>query len=141
MRHYCAYQERCHSEVRNKLYSYGLDRTAVDNIVSQLIADDYLNEQRFAVQFAGGKFRMKGWGKQKIENELKARMVSDYCIGKALDGIGENDYENAFYQLAEKKRTALKSEKNVFIKKRKIRNFLLAKGYSNDLIYPYLADV
>jgi len=141
MKHFCAYQERCHSETRDRLYQYGLDKQAVENILTQLISEDYLNEERFAIQFAGGKFRLKGWGKQKIEAELKLRKVSEYCIRKALNCIGEDEYTNAFYRLAEKKRMSLKGEKNHFIRKRKIRDFLLSKGYSNEMIYPYLAEV
>ena len=141
IKHYCAYQERCHSEVKNKLYSFGLQKTEVEDIISQLISEDYLNEERFAIHFAGGKFRMKHWGKQRIESELKFRKVSDYCIRKALSMITDEDYENNFLKLAEKKRNSLKSEKNIFIKKRKIRDFLLSKGYSYDIIYKYLSDI
>lgn len=141
MKHFCAYQERCHKEVKEKLYAYGLDRNAVENIVSQLIAEDYLNEERFAKQFAGGKFRMKQWGKQKIETALRSKLVSEYCIRKALAEIEEDDYKNTFFRLAEKKRKSLNGERNIFIRKRKIRDFLLSKGYTNDIIYPYLAEV
>lgn len=141
MKHFCAYQERCHKEVKDKLYAYGQDRNTVENIVSQLIAEDYLNEERYARQFAGGKFRMKNWGKQKIEAALRSRQVSEYCIRKALTEIDEDEYENTFFRLAEKKRQSLNGEKNTFVRKRKIRDFLRSKGYSNDIIYPYLADV
>lgn len=138
---YCAFQERCHSEVREKLFSMGMSANERDDIISQLITEDYLNEERFAIQFAGGKFRMKNWGKHKITMELKARKVSDYCIRKAINSINENDYQNAFYKLAEKKRLSLKSEKNIFIRKRKIKDYLIAKGFSADDIYPYLARI
>ena len=68
---YCAYQERCHREVKEKLYSYGLRKAEVEEILSFLIEENYLNEERFAVQFAGGKFRIKQWGKKKIQYEFK----------------------------------------------------------------------
>lgn len=138
MKHFCAYQERCHSEVRDRLYAYGLERTASENIITQLIAEDYLNEERFAQQFARGKFRLKGWGKRKIELELKTRQVSEYCINKGLELIDNNEYEDTFYKLAEKKRLSLNGEKNVFIRKKKIRDFLLSKGYTHQMIYAYL---
>ncbi len=138
---YCAYQERCHSEVSEKLFSLGISANERDQIISQLITEDYLNEERFAIQFAGGKFRMKHWGKKKIELELKARKVSDYCIKKALRTIDNKEYEQTFYKLAEKKRLSLKSEKNIFTKKRKIRDYLIAKGFSANDIYSYLARV
>lgn len=141
IKNYCAYQERCHSEVREKLFSLGLTKSERENLIAQLISEDYLNEERFAIQFAGGKFRMKKWGKSKIEMELKARNVSDFCIRKALSLIDENAYEDTFYKLAEKKRLSLKGEKNIFTRKRKIKDYLLAKGFSTDVIYPYLAEV
>ncbi|TAH03079.1 MAG: RecX family transcriptional regulator, partial [Sphingobacteriales bacterium] len=75
LRQYCAYQERCHQEVKDKLYSYGLHQQQVEESISQLIEEDYLNEERFAKQYAGGKFRMKQWGKVKITYELKLKKV------------------------------------------------------------------
>jgi len=138
MKYYCAYQERCHSEVREKLLSYGVDKLVSENIITQLISEDYLNEERFAKQFAGGKFRLKGWGKYRIEQSLKAKEVSDYCIRKALEGIDNNEYEVTFFKLAEKKRSSLNGEKNIFIRKRKIKDFLLSKGYAHNMIYAYL---
>jgi len=88
-RHYCGYQERSHAEVKEKLYSFGLRRQEVDETLSQLIEDDYLNEERFACQFAGGHFRMKHWGRVKIRHELKQRQVGEYNIKKAIASIDE----------------------------------------------------
>ena len=79
-KHYCAYQERCHSEVKEKLYGFGLWKNDVEDLLSTLIEEDYLNEERFAIQFAGGRFRMKQWGRVKIKYELKQKKVSDYLI-------------------------------------------------------------
>ena len=134
IRRYCAYQERAHSEVRNKLYSYGLHRSDVDEILTDLITDGFLNEERFAIHYAGGKFRMKSWGKNKIKQSLKFKQVSDYCIKKALKEIDTNEYQKALQKLAEQKLKTLKSEKNIFIKKRKLQDFLLQKGFESDLI-------
>lgn len=133
-KHYCAYQERCHSEVKEKLYGYGLNRKEVDEILSTLIQENYLNEERFAVQYAGGKFRMKQWGRVKIKYELRKKQVSDYCIKKALSSIDGEEYERALNKLFEEKRASLRSEKNIFIKKKKIQDHLLQKGYETELI-------
>lgn len=138
IRHYCAYQERCHKEVKDKLLGYGLNVREAEEIISNLIADDFLNEQRFAIHFAGGKFRAKKWGRRKIEMELKKREVSDYCIRKAMEIINGEAYDEVFFKLAEKKKLSLKSEKNIFIKKRKIKDFLLSKGYEAEMIYAYI---
>src|ERR1700759_3068685 len=92
LRHYCGYQERSHQEVREKLYSFGLRKPDVENAIATLIGEDQLNEERFAIQFAGGHFRLKHWGRVKIQYELKQKRVSDYCIKKALAAIDETDY-------------------------------------------------
>ena len=134
IKQYCAYQERCHSEVRTKLYSFGLNKDEVEEIIYLLITENYLNEERFAIMYAGGKFRMRQWGKNKIKQALKYKQISDYCIKKALKEIDEKDYQKTFFKLAEQKFKALKSEKNLFIKKRKLQDFLIRKGYEHHLI-------
>jgi regulatory protein len=133
LEHYCAYQERCHSEVKSKLYDYGLNTTDVDKVTAHLIAENYLNEERFAVAFAGGKFRVKDWGKVKIKYELKGRQVSDYCIRKALAQIDLDDYENKLHKLAEKKWESTKTT-NVWDKMAKTTTYLMQKGYESDLV-------
>lgn len=133
-KHYCAYQERCHSEVKEKLYGFGLRKSEVEELLSKLIEEDYLNEERFAVQFTGGRFRMKQWGRVKIKYELKQKQVSEYVIRKALKIIDEDDYLSMLQKLFEQKQKQLSSEKNIFIKKRKLQDFLLQKGYELNLI-------
>lgn len=134
IKQYCDYQERCHAEVRDKLYSYGLYKNEVEPIISLLINENYLNEERFAIMYAGGKFRIKQWGKIKIRQALNFKQVSDYCIKKALKEIDNLSYEKTFQKLAEQKLKALKSEKNIFVKKRKLQDYLLQKGYESSLI-------
>jgi regulatory protein len=138
IKQYCAYQERCHSEVRDKLYSFGLNKGEVEEIISVLITEKYLNEERFAIHYAGGKFRMKGWGKNKIKQALKLKQVSDYCIKKALNQIDLDDYDRTFQKLAQQKLTTLRSEKNIFIKKRKFQDFMLQRGFETSLISEFL---
>ena len=134
IRQFCAYQERSHAEVKDKLYRYGLYSKEVDEILSNLVQDNYLNEERFAIQFAGGHFRMKKWGRVKIKHELKQKQVSDYCIKKALGAIDEDQYFATLKELFEQKLKTLGSEKNIFTKKKKLYGFLLQKGYETNLI-------
>ena len=141
IKQYCAYQERCHSEVRDKSYSFGLRQSEVEEMITLLIVENYLNEERFAIHFAGGKFRMKQWGKHKIKQALKLRQVSDYCINKALKQIDAKEYQRTFQKLNEQKLKTLKNEKNIFIKKRKLQDFLLQKGYESDLIREALSNL
>ena len=134
IRQYCAYQERNHREVKEKLYSYGLYKEDVEELISRMIEENYLNEERYAIMFAGGKFRAKNWGRVKIRYELKQKGVSNYCLQKALASIDDTDYEEILQKLFDEKLRSLKSEKNIFIKKRKIRDFLLQRGFESELI-------
>jgi regulatory protein len=133
LRQYCAYQERSHSEVQQKLWDMGVRKSDHDEVISSLIEDDYLNEERFAIQFAGGKFRMKSWGRKKIWYALKEKKVSDYCIKKAMNAIDEETYEQTLKHLAEKKYESLKGEQYLVRRKRTI-DYLLQKGYEPELI-------
>ena len=141
IKHYCAYQERCHAEVKEKLYSFGLWKKDVEEIMSQLIEENYLNEERFARLFAGGKFRMKQWGRVKIKYELRQKQVSEYCIKMGLKEISESDYLKTLKKLAEEKWKTLKSEKNIFVKKSKTMNYLLQKGYEPQLVNELLSNL
>lgn len=133
-RHYCSYQERCHNEVKEKLYSLGLNKQQIEECLSLLIEENYLNEERFAQQYAGGKFRMKQWGKVKIKYELKQKQVSEYCIKKGLKEIDEDAYTATLKKLAAEKWESLQAEANIFNKLRKTQDYLLQKGYEHELI-------
>lgn len=140
-KHYCAYQERCHSEVKDKLYSLGMNKKEVDELLSELISENYLNEERFAVMYAGGKFRIKQWGRNKIKNALRQKQISAYCITKALKTIDDLEYQKILLNIFEQKLKTLNREKNIFIKKRKLQDHLLQKGFEPDLIRPLIASV
>ena len=132
--HYCKYQERCHSEVRTKLYELGFGKTDVEYQISELISAGVLNEERFARAFARGKWRLLKWGRVKITQQLKAKKVSDYCIKKGLSEIDGEEYEAILLKIAEKKAEELKKERNIRAKMAKMQRFLLQKGYERDLV-------
>lgn len=135
LRHYCAYQERSHAEVKEKLYSFGLRKQMVEESIAQLIEEDYLNEERFAIQFAGGKFRMKQWGRVKIIHALKQKQVSTYCINKAIKEIDGDAYEKTLDKLAKQKWDTIKGEGvNGFVKMAKTTDYLLQKGFEAELV-------
>lgn len=133
IKHYCSYQERCHQEVKEKLYGFGLYQKDVDQLLSQLIEENFLNEERFARQFAGGKFRMKQWGRRKITYGLKQKNVSLYCIKLGLKEIAEIDYEKVLLQIATKKWELLKGEHPI-ARDGKTRNFLIQRGFESEYI-------
>jgi len=133
IKQYCAYQERSHSEIKDKLYGFGLRKNEVEEILATLIEENYCNEERFAEQFAGGKFRMKQWGRIKIRRALQEKRVSEFSIRKALLQIDGDEYEKTIGKLAEAKWKSLSRERNIFMKMAKARDYLLQKGFESDL--------
>ncbi|HND95825.1 MAG TPA: regulatory protein RecX [Chitinophagaceae bacterium] len=133
LKQYCAYQERCHREVKEKLYALGVWKRDHDEIIATLIEENYLNEERFAIAYAGGKFRIKGWGRVKIKYELKQKRVSEYCIKKALKQIDESNYIDKLTKLAIEKYQSLKAEQYL-IRKKKTIDYLVGRGFELDLI-------
>jgi len=133
MEHYCAYQERSQQEVRDKIYSLGLHRTEVEEIIAELIQNNFLNEERFAIAYAQGKFRMKNWGKLKIKQGLKLKRVSEKLIIKALNQIDGDEYYEVLTAVL-KKKSALLNEKDHFKKRHKLFQYASGKGFESDLI-------
>ena len=133
---YCAYQERTHQEVRNKLYELGLYSDEVEEILSELISENYINEERFARTFASGKFRLKHWGRRKIMYALKHRNISSYCIDKALKEITDEEYERVIMLLIDRKFDQTSGEE--FIVKNKIARYLIGKGFETELVWSIL---
>lgn len=140
-KHYCSYQERCHCEVKEKLYGLGLNKSETEQIMSTLIEGNYLNEERFAIQFAGGHFRTKNWGRVKIAHALKQKQVSPYCIKTALLLIDKKEYKKTLQKLLDLKLKSLKTEKNIFNKKQKLQVHLLQKGFEMDLVKEMIASI
>jgi regulatory protein len=138
LKHYCAYQERCHSEVKEKLYNLGIWKKDHDEIIATLIEENYLNEERFAIAFASGRFRIKQWGRVKIKYELKQKQVSEYSIKKALKQIDEDDYLRVLNKLVKEKYASLKNEQHL-IRKKKTIDYLMQKGFEPQLITNSLA--
>ena len=137
--HYCAYQERCQQEVRNKLYELGGYPNDIEQIIAELIEKNFLNEERFAKAFAGGKFRIKKWGKVKIISQLKFKQISAYCIKAALQQIDEDDY------LQTLKMVLLKKNKNYAaaspMQKQQLAKYAMQKGFEPDLTWKELKKV
>lgn len=137
---YCAYQERSQQQVREKLYDYGLHQDEVEEALSELIVQGFINEERFAKAFAGGKFRMKGWGKRKIVQGLNQHRISDYCIRKGLAEIDPEDYYQTLKAQAEKKINSIKSDSDYIIKG-KTTQYLISRGFEADLIREAIQEI
>ena len=137
--HYCAYQERSQQEMRNKLYEWGLHQAEVEQIIADLIENNFLNEERFALAYTLGKFRITGWGKLKIKQGLKFKRVSDKLITKSLSKIDGDDYLQKLLQILTKK-SAVLHEKDAFKKRYKLIQYAAYKGFEKDLISELLKD-
>ncbi len=138
--HYCAYQERSQQEVRDKLYEWGLWPQAIENIISLLIEDNFLNEARFANAYAQGKFRQKVWGKAKIKQGLKLKRVPDVLIKKALQNIAAEEYLVALKAVLIKK-NRLVTEKNAFKRQYKLKQYAISRGFESDLVTDVLKEL
>lgn len=137
---YCVYQDRCHKEVEQKLKEYNLIPEARDIILLHLLQENFLNEERFAKNFARGKFKIKKWGKHRIVRELKFRDISEYNIRKGLGEIDTDEYMETLYTITEKKYNSFTKE-NELEKKRKLYSFLNYRGYESNLIYQVINDL
>jgi len=138
--HYCAYQERCHFEVQQKLKEWGLPYAERDGVLAQLVQHDYLNEERFARIFSRSKFNQKRWGRRRITLELKQKRISGYCIRKGLEEIEEEAYLKGLAELAEKRWNQEKTG-NKLLRADKVGKYLMGKGFESNLVWETLKDL
>ena len=138
--HYCAYQERCHEEVIQKLRSMKMNSEEIDQIIGQLISENFLNEERFACSFARGKHRIKHWGKIRITNELKFRGINQTLINTALKEISPEEYYETFETLANRNWESIR-ETNALKKRKKFCDFMLRKGFESNLVYEKVREL
>jgi len=139
LQRYCVYQDRCHQEVRYKLLDLGIYGDDLEEIIAELISENFLNEERFARSYARGKFRIKRWGRIRIGLELKKRNISAYCRKKAMEELAEEDYEGTLRQLIEKRQEQEK-ERNLYKKKGKIAQHFIRKGFESYLVWGILNE-
>jgi len=140
IKNYCALQDRCQWDVLGKMREWGLQQATKDHILEILINDKYVDEERYAESFCRGKFRIKNWGKRKITNELKRKQISIICINIGLQEIDDNDYNQVLEKLFHKKNATLK-DKNHFIRKTKIANFLIQRGFESNLVWDKIREL
>lgn len=138
MQRYCAYQERCHQEVRHKLLKIKVFGDDLEEIIGDLVQDNFLNEERFARSYARGKFRIKQWGRVRIKNELKRREISDYCIRKAMSEIEDDAYLRTAEELAQR---LLRSYEQpiTFADRQKAMQRMVRRGYEYGLVKELIA--
>ena len=134
LEYYCAYQERCHKEVSQKLRDMNMIPEAIDMIIVHLLQHNFLNEERYTKAFVSGKLKIKKWGKRRLILELKRKNISKTNINHALTDIDENEYIDIFNDLAEKRFNSIK-EKDKYKRKKKLTDYLLYRGWESFLVY------
>jgi regulatory protein len=140
IKNYCALQDRCQWDVIQKLREWGLQQATKDHILEILITNKFIDEERFSTSFCRGKFRIKNWGKRKIINELRRKQISNICINTGLKEIDEKEYDLVLEKLFYQKERSIK-DKNQFIRKTKIANFLIQRGFENNLVWDKIREL
>ena len=134
---YCAYQERCQLEVRQKLQAFVITSEEREEVIMNLIQENYLNEERYSMAYARGKFRIKHWGKKKIILALKQKDISEYCINKGLSEIDELEYEKVMFDLIDKTFDKNKGLKN-YQRIAKTAQYVIGRGFESNLVWEQL---
>lgn len=140
IKNYCTLQDRCQWDVLQKLREWGLQQATKDHILEILITDKFIDEERFSISFCRGKFRIKNWGKRKIVNELRRKQISSICINTGLKEINDKEYDLVLEKLFYQKEKSIK-DKNQFIRKTKIANFLIQRGFENNLVWDKIREL
>jgi regulatory protein len=136
---FCAYQERTQAEVRDRLYEWGIRGDEAEEMIVYLIENNYLNEERFAKAYAGGKFRMNQWGRVRIKHEMRYKGLSDYCIKIGLAEIDEDDYLETIKKMINRKANKDDFE-NPYLKKHKLARYIIGKGFEQELVWRLLEE-
>ena len=137
MQNYCSYQERSFFDVKTKLISWNVQEKIMDKIISKLVDQDYLNEERYAKAFTGGKFRINKWGKNKIINELHKKQIPDIYIQIGINEIDDNEYFNTLKEIISKKDANLKIA-NQEKRMQKLANYAISRGYDRGIVWKVL---
>lgn len=140
LQRYCAYQDRCHQEVRSKLLDLGIYGEDLEEIIAQLIEEKFLDEERFTRSYVRGKFRINKWGKNRIKQELKKRQISNYLIRKGLEEIPEEEYIEQAREVIQKKAATLKEEDD-YKRQNKLAAYAFRRGYEAELVWEIVKEI
>jgi len=136
----CSGREFCSEDIRNKLYSWGVENNDAGKIIGILIKENFINESRYATAFVRDKFKYNKWGKVKISAHLKSKKIPSDIIGPAIDAIDHEYYVNFLRSLLEGHRRSVKA-KNKMDLKAKLLRFALSKGFESSLVYDILNEI
>lgn len=138
---YCAYQDRCHQDARERLYDLGVFGERAEQIIAELIVEKFLDELRFAQSYTRGRFRMKKWGWNKIRGELKKRKISDYCLKKAKREIDQNEYWEVLCSELQRRDRLERKAKHPYLRRRKLADYMFKRGFESTLIWAAMDEL
>lgn len=137
---FTAYRERAPKEVVDKLEVWGAPQAIIDRILSELKADKFVDEERFARAFCHDKFLAYKWGKRRILQELYKYNLAENVKQQGLDYINQEEYESSLTHLATQKWNKV-NETDLNKRKQKTVNYLMQKGYESDLIWGMIGQL
>ena len=140
MAKYCAYQERCVKDVRDKLKTYDIPQEDRDKILVFLLDNRFLNDERFAKSFVRRKVNQSGWGLNKIRFHLMQKGITKELIDEAMGQTDEEVYRQRLIDILKTKSKTVKAE-NDFEKKRKLAAYAMQKGFEGSLVWEVLKDL
>lgn len=124
---------RVHSafELKTKLRNSAFHIDHINEVISYLRTNNYLDDAAFAESFAEEKIRLKKWGQGKVRSELIKRGISREIIDQTiLKHFSGSDINLNALELAKKKFSALKVRESDTKKLRqKLIQFLMMRGY------------
>jgi regulatory protein len=139
---YCRYQPRTHQQVRRKLYDWKLKRNTVETLLAALIEERLVNESHYAISYAGERFRINGWGKNKVQAELRKRQISPYCIREALASVDPEQYEKELRRLADKKWASFQGKRvHPLRRAKRTADYLIRKGYESGTVWNLVREL
>ncbi|MBB4080003.1 regulatory protein [Lewinella aquimaris] len=141
LQHYCAYQDRCHKEAREKLHELGFYGDPAEEVIVELIHEKYLDEERFARSYARGKFKIKRWGRYKIRAELRQRQLSAYCIKQAMKEIDQNEYYGTLCSELERRNGVEKAGQHPYLRRRKLADYMVKRGFESGLVWEAIKEL
>ena len=140
MAKYCAYQERCVKDVRDKLKTFDLPQEGKDKILDYLLDNRFVNDERFAKSFVRGKINQSGWGVNKIRFHLIQKGIDKEIIDEALGQTDEETYRQRLIDILKTKSKTVKAE-NDFERKRKLAAYAMQKGFEGSLVWEVLKKI
>ncbi len=139
MAKYCAYQERCVKDVRDKLKTFDIPEEEKAKILDYLLDNRFVNDERFVKSFVRGKINQNGWGMNKIRFHLMQKSIDKELIDEALEQTGEEVYRQRLIDILKAKSKTIKAETD-FEKKRKLAAYAMQKGFEGNLVWEVLKE-